>query len=592
MKKEVFFLMFMFLLIPIVAQAISMPVLAVGKNGTDEEGQIAVLHLTSTPGPGYVYVSTYPLSKYDTQLSASIAKEIACRFLKDPCHREFIYRLETESSIVGGPSAGAAMTVLTVGEIKGLQPKQNVAITGTINSGGFIGPVGGVKEKVEAGIQQGLKTILIPRGKRYAEKDVDEVLASVQNESMSVLTIDQAKRLDLYKYGEDRGVVVREVSTISDALPYFYDYDFSVETKNISIDVSYVNTMKSVSDLMCDKTQAYIKQLNNGTIPDEDKRIFEQVMNLSNRANQSLQSGQPYAAASYCFGANIQAKTLIYNNVSSVVLKEKIDMMLNKTVPVEKNFRSLQNMQTWVIVKERYDDSQKYAKEAAELYLKWRQNKTTYAKVTYALSYSEERYDSSKSWSLFYQNSTGQGLNESDMKMSCFNKMQEALGRYNYAGVYFPEFLDGISVMLEETQQHYQNGEYVQCLFQAALAEAKVDVILSVIGMTNEEVPQLVEEKLTYVEQQIAQLPYFPLLGYSYYEYGKSLLEKGDSMSALLYAEYSLELTNIDLYLRGSQDTNKVMIAVNQERLVPILFFASGLLVGIAIGLVHRKKLK
>ena len=40
----------------------------------------------------------------------------------------------------------------------------DTAITGTINSGGIIGPVGGTKEKLEAASKLGLKTVLIAKG--------------------------------------------------------------------------------------------------------------------------------------------------------------------------------------------------------------------------------------------------------------------------------------------------------------------------------------------------------------------------------------------------------------------------------------------
>lgn len=53
---------------------------------------------------------------------------------------------------VGGPSAGLAMTValldeLTPGELTG---GQDIALTGTINSDGTVGPVGGVRQKIVA----------------------------------------------------------------------------------------------------------------------------------------------------------------------------------------------------------------------------------------------------------------------------------------------------------------------------------------------------------------------------------------------------------------------------------------------------------
>jgi PDZ domain-containing secreted protein len=63
---------------------------------------------------------------------------------------------------VGGPSAGAAITVLTVAVLDGKKIDQQTAMTGTINSGGVIGPVAGIEQKVSGAKAAGMKRVLIP----------------------------------------------------------------------------------------------------------------------------------------------------------------------------------------------------------------------------------------------------------------------------------------------------------------------------------------------------------------------------------------------------------------------------------------------
>ncbi len=68
----------------------------------------------------------------------------------------------------------------------------------------------------------------------------------------------------------------------------------------------------------------------------------------------------------------------------------------------------------------------------------------------------------------------------------------------------------------------------------------------------------------------------FPIIGYSYYEYAKSLKDD-DKYSALLYAEYALELSNLDIYFDNNK---KTFIPYIDKR------FFSALVLGIFIGLL------
>ena len=89
------------------------------------EGYVADLSLElSKGGNGRVFMDTIPLTKLDTQISTRFAKEIACDLLDIDCSNyDFIYTIHAESNIIGGPSAGAAITVLTLSSLKGMTLK-------------------------------------------------------------------------------------------------------------------------------------------------------------------------------------------------------------------------------------------------------------------------------------------------------------------------------------------------------------------------------------------------------------------------------------------------------------------------------------
>ncbi|AHV98608.1 ATP-dependent protease LonB [Paenibacillus sabinae] len=64
---------------------------------------------------------------------------------------------------IDGPSAGVAMAVAIVSAIRGLPVDNTVAMTGEIGLHGRVKPVGGVIAKVEAALQAGATTVLVPK---------------------------------------------------------------------------------------------------------------------------------------------------------------------------------------------------------------------------------------------------------------------------------------------------------------------------------------------------------------------------------------------------------------------------------------------
>jgi Lon-like protease len=66
-----------------------------------------------------------------------------------------------------GPSAGAAMAVGFIAMFKGEHIQRGIALTGTIESGGQIGPVGSIPDKIRAASREGYRTVLVPRGQMH-----------------------------------------------------------------------------------------------------------------------------------------------------------------------------------------------------------------------------------------------------------------------------------------------------------------------------------------------------------------------------------------------------------------------------------------
>ncbi len=74
------------------------------------------------------------------------------------------FELNIDTGSIGGPSAGLAFTLtlideLTPGELTG---GGQVAVTGTIQLDGSVGPIGGLRQKASAVAQAGVKVFLVP----------------------------------------------------------------------------------------------------------------------------------------------------------------------------------------------------------------------------------------------------------------------------------------------------------------------------------------------------------------------------------------------------------------------------------------------
>jgi uncharacterized protein len=172
------------------------------------------------PGRGRVLVALNPFVEPDTQQSAETAKVVAERYTKtDLSGFDLIYSIDSNATLVGGPSAGAALTVATIAAIQQKTVRDDAAITGTIEADGTIGQIGGVLEKTQAVAASGKKLFLIPKGQGkiliYEPKTVVEQRGPFQIQR----TTYETKQLDLIAYAKgELGLEVREVAAIDDAV--------------------------------------------------------------------------------------------------------------------------------------------------------------------------------------------------------------------------------------------------------------------------------------------------------------------------------------------------------------------------------------
>ncbi len=189
------------------ARVASTPIAAVDSEGN---GVIASVSVTVALGDGSVYYSIEPKVQVDLQYSAETAVEVAAPVTGvNLGGSDVSFSIEAPAEIVGGPSAGAAMTVITIAAIENRQVRPDAVITGTIREDGGIGLVGEILAKAEAAEEDGMALFLVPDG-QYVEV-YEQAGASYG------VTYKSISWLQSYAQEEGWGLQIQEVSTIEQA---------------------------------------------------------------------------------------------------------------------------------------------------------------------------------------------------------------------------------------------------------------------------------------------------------------------------------------------------------------------------------------
>ncbi|MEM2916098.1 MAG: S16 family serine protease, partial [Candidatus Woesearchaeota archaeon] len=394
----------------VFAQSGSIKLLALAEDSSGKSsGAVADLDLRIEPGKQRVFLETFPLTKITTQISMRFAQQVACKEMDIDCSdKDFFFTIRALQGVVGGPSAGSAAAVLTASLIAGFPLRNDTAITGTINSGGIIGPVGGIREKMEAAATSGIRRVLVPRGSRELN--------------------DSNTTTDLFKYGEVLGIEVIEVSTLLDALREYTGREFPNVTGELVIEPRYLETMKDVAIGLCNRTEAIKSSLERrGKNIIGIENLKREAVNMNAMAAEAFDSGQYYASASFCFRSNVAYKRALAMQrnwtekdvaSASLTLKRAMANFSRKTDSME--ISTITDLQTYMAVKERLAD-------VDEILLEIATNLNSTDDNIQRLAYAEERLFSAKKWARFFNNNDVKFVMDSaSMKSSCMAKISES----------------------------------------------------------------------------------------------------------------------------------------------------------------------
>jgi len=563
MKKWALFFAVMLLLIPAAgAKQGHITLLAVSETDSGYKGVTADLYLEIEPGNDRVFIESFPLTKLDTQISTRFAKDIACQYIEMDCSNyDFFYTIKGSSAIIGGPSAGAAMSALTVALLGNKRINDSVAITGTINSGGIIGPVGGIKEKIEAAKDLGLGTVIIPKG-----QGTFNVSSLTRNFS---------------EYGGGMGINVVESYDLDDALVYLTGEEKKKETAPLEIDPGYLGIMGSLAGDICNRSREIILQ-----VQDVDEKFMQEedaANELHELGLEAKKSGDYYSAASFCFGANVRYRGIEFmsKKYSAGEIRREAEQLMEQSkrfLASLPEIKTVTDVQTFSIVKERIINMEDNI-NASLAYLEAGETEKSIS----LLAYATERLYSAHTWGYFF--GQGKKIATADLNASCITKLSEAEEMIQYVKLFTPDSISQTELGLKRAYEDFERGEFELCLFKASKAKAEANAAIDFLSVNKEDIKQLVMKKNEMAKKVIIRQTKkgtFPVIGYSYYEYARSL-DETEEQSALLYSEYALELSNLDMYFR-----EKKRIRINREEAAT---FASGFILGvIALYLISTMK--
>lgn len=576
MKRQlaIFLMLFAILLPSALARSGHLTVLAVSNDGDALIGNTADLSLELEKGTGRVFIDTFPLTKIDTQLSTRFAKDIACSYANVDCSGyDFFYTIRADAQTIGGPSGGAALAVLTASVLRNIPLNESVTITGTINSGGWIGPVGGVIEKIEAARRAGLKKVLVPELELEYIKDN--------------LTVN------LSLYAEQNQMEIVGVSTLNDAFYRFTGKYLHNDSSIIEINPKYEGVMKGLSLTLCERSDGLAGNasvlLLSKDVPIPVMTEAKGAVELFDKGKAAQDLGLYYSSASYCFGANakyqfviLELQNLSESAKSSIALKTMNVITAMESGINQKPVKTVTDLETYIIVKDRLS-------EASDSI-----NSSNISSGD--LAYGIERLYSAISWSRFFGTGVGKyELKESDLKEVCTQKIGEAQELYQYITLFLPEYLIiHIRDDINEATASNKAGDYAICIHSASKAKAQANVILSLSGIDETQITELLQEKLAIAHDYVAEQQSFPILGYSYYEYATSL-SQSDSYSSLLYAEYALEMSNLEIYFPPKSSALAPSILSEIDTTTAVVFatgVAFGFVLALALILGKRRRRK
>ncbi|MGC8629182.1 MAG: S16 family serine protease [Candidatus Micrarchaeia archaeon] len=300
----------------------------------ESTGSLTVISLNLSRGDGAVTIAGPSSVGFSTLASAKEAVSFACSFTgANESAYNFSFTIHDKNVSVSGPSAGAAFTLLTISALENKPLVSNFTISGTIESNGSIGLIGGVYDKAEAAAKGHMRFFLLPN--------------AGEGGSMEEL---------LYYISQDVfNVPIQQVSNISQALKFAFGNAQAVPFQlNLTQHYAVANLPPFTCN-SCNTSTSLFAKLANFTLNFTSQEISKIPSTFSSAKQQMLanqqryyeieKKGYLYTAADFAFLQFLQAFVLAnkanysYNGTYAVLSNiSNYCSSLLPPIPTNKNY--------------------------------------------------------------------------------------------------------------------------------------------------------------------------------------------------------------------------------------------------------------
>ena len=539
---------------------------AVAKTSNGLIGTATTITITVQNGSGCsgkVFVETVPLTEVDMQGSARLAVSVASSLTGiDVSNYDFFFVIKTSAPIIGGPSAGAIMTVATIAALEGWELDNKTMMTGMINPDGSIGPVGGIKEKIDAAHSVGARRFLIPKGQMIVYTTITKTIK--QGGWIRITT--ERQKINVSEYAREKyGMEVIEVEDVNDALYYFTGHRFEEPEvdKNITTE-NYTTSMKPLAEHLLSrarKSYENASELFNNTkssIPnyfpfnyrDDIEESLRDSKDALIESEESYNHSLFYSSTSKSFQSLINSRFVTYacKYFSSDDKEEYVRSILQYTKDLFNKSKNLANnasisgmvsLQCVGAAQKRLFDAEDSIEEAESDY-----KKGNYLTALYRLAFSVERCNSIGWWlNISSKFEDGVSLNETQLNEIANKYLDLARNSVIYSRIILQEIgehsslLDNAVQLLNEAENEI--GEYpASSLFSSLEALTKANLAIEIIGGDEKERLERTRDKAAIEIGESRNYGIEPVLAVSYYEFAETL-ENESIIDSIVYYRYA-----------------------------------------------------
>lgn len=541
-------------------------------------GVISTITVTiQSNGSGRVFVDTLPLTQVDMQGSARLAVKVASALAENdencdvnPSNYDYFFVVRTSAPIIGGPSAGAIMTVATISLLENWEMSNKTIMTGMINPDGSIGPIGGIPQKIDAANAVGATHFLIPEG----QGTYTEMVTTTETIGGWTRTVTRPVTRNVADYAWDNyGITVTEVADVNEALENFTGYRFFFNDTNGEITTDdYIASMKPLATgLLEEARDAHNNasaELENTDIPNQYptyyKNDIEEYLDTSEerlrQSEEAYENETYYTSTSKSFQSLIYSRFVLYacdywdtDDASFIEdLFQEVKSWYNNASTEAKNaeISGFISLQTVGAAQRRASEAKQYLDTAEGMYNSGLNFYSDVLDFMYKLAFVVERSNSIGWWISIgsYFNKTGE-IDKDMLENLALEYIEEAQQATVYSNIILSEmgstsydstnYLSYAEDLLETARDDLEKGYPAAALFEALEATVRANLAIEIIGVEPEDRIQLASETAISKIAKSRQQGIEPVLAVSYYEYAESLANESDFDSALLYYKYS-----------------------------------------------------